>query len=69
MQLEAAFGVDIGDGEVDLLSGQYTAGDVVCVSAKTGVNIEELLMTIVARTPPPQGEPMGMLRAALVRAY
>jgi len=37
--------------------------DTVCVSAKTGTGIPELLEAIVAKIPPPSGDPAARLRA------
>lgn len=38
-------------------------GEVLAVSAKTGEGVEELLRTVVERTPPPEGDPEKTLRA------
>ena len=66
LQLNSAFGIDIGDGDK---AGSAVAGDVVCVSAKTGLGVEELLRVIVERTPPPAGDSDGIMRAALVDSW
>ena len=39
------------------------ASDAVCVSAKTGLNVPELLEEIVRRVPAPQGDPDGPVQA------
>lgn len=67
LQLESAFGIDIGPGK--LRPHEARAGDVVCVSAKTGLNVQELMRVIVARTPHPTGEQSGAMRAALVDSW
>ena len=67
LQLESAFGVDIGPGK--LRPNEARVGDVVCVSAKTGLNVQELMRVIVARTPHPTGDQSGPLRAALVDSW
>ena len=66
LQLNSAFGIDIGDGDK---AGSAVAGDVVCVSAKTGLGVTELLRVIVERTPPPAGDSDGIMRAALVDSW
>jgi GTP-binding protein LepA len=45
------------------------AGDAVRVSAKTGENVAELLEAIVARIPPPRGDPNGPLQALIVDSW
>jgi GTP-binding protein LepA len=45
------------------------AGDAVRVSAKTGENVAELLEAIVARIPPPKGDPNGPLQALIVDSW
>jgi GTP-binding protein LepA len=45
------------------------AHDAVRVSAKTGVGVDELLETIVARIPPPQGDPDGPLQALIIDSW
>jgi elongation factor 4 len=67
LQLESAFGVDIGPGK--LQPNEARVGDVVCVSAKTGLNVQELMQVIVARTPHPTGDQTGPMRAALVDSW
>jgi small GTP-binding protein len=67
LQLESAFGINIGSGK--LQPGEARVGDVVCVSAKTGLNVQELMRVIVSRTPHPTGEQSGLLRAALVDSW
>jgi GTP-binding protein LepA len=45
------------------------AADALRVSAKTGVGIPDLLETLVARIPPPQGDPDGPLQALIVDSW
>ncbi len=51
-------------GEIaDLLGGD--AGDAIPISAKTGEGVVDVLEAIVARVPPPQGEPAAPTRALI----
>jgi GTP-binding protein LepA len=45
------------------------AQDAVCVSAKTGLGVDLLLEDIVARIPPPQGNPDGPLQALIIDSW
>jgi GTP-binding protein LepA len=45
------------------------AEDAVRVSAKTGENVEELLETLIARVPAPQGDPDGPLQALIIDSW
>ena len=45
------------------------AADVICVSAKTGQGIQELLDAIVDRIPPPAGDPEAALQAMVFDSH
>ncbi len=45
------------------------ATDAIPCSAKTGVGIDEILEAIVAKIPPPKGNPNGPLRAMIVDSW
>jgi len=45
------------------------AEDAICISAKTGRNVRELLELIVRRIPPPQGAPEQPLRALIIDSW
>jgi len=45
------------------------ATDAIPCSAKTGMGIDEILEAVVARIPPPKGNPTGPLRAMIVDSW
>ncbi len=45
------------------------ATDAIACSAKTGMGIDEILEAVVARIPPPKGNPDGPLRAMIIDSW
>lgn len=45
------------------------ATDAIPCSAKTGMGIDEILEAVVAKIPPPQGNPAGALRAMIIDSW
>src|SRR5450830_1873529 len=45
------------------------ATDAIACSAKTGMGIDEILEAVVARMPPPKGNPAGPLRALIIDSW
>lgn len=45
------------------------ASDAVLCSAKTGLGVDEILETIVAKVPPPKGEPSAPLQALIIDSW
>src|SRR5574344_1068289 len=45
------------------------ATDAIPCSAKTGMGIDDILEAIVAKVPPPEGEPEGPLRAMIIDSW
>jgi GTP-binding protein LepA len=46
-----------------------SAHDVLCVSAKTGSGVPELLEQLISRIPPPEGDPEAPLQALIVDSW
>jgi GTP-binding protein LepA len=45
------------------------AKDAIRASAKTGENVREILETVIARVPPPRGDPQGPLKALVIDSW
>ncbi|MES2212803.1 MAG: translation elongation factor 4, partial [Pseudomonadota bacterium] len=45
------------------------AKDAVCISAKTGIGIDEVLCQLIAKIPPPTGDPTAPLQALIVDSW
>ncbi|MCY7371572.1 MAG: translation elongation factor 4 [Polaromonas sp.] len=45
------------------------ATDAIACSAKTGMGIDEILEAVIARIPPPKGNPAGPLRAMIIDSW
>ena len=54
--------------EVEEIIG-LPADDALCVSAKTGAGVPELLDALVRRIPPPQGDAQGPLQALIIDSW
>jgi GTP-binding protein LepA len=67
--------IDLVSAQPDLVAGDLEhilgvpAGQMLRVSAKTGQGVDELLETIVARVPPPKGDPDAPLRALIFDSH
>lgn len=67
--------VDLPAADIDRVKTQIEdvvgldASDAVCVSAKTGLNIEGVLEAVVHRLPPPKGDKTAPLKALLVDSW
>jgi GTP-binding protein LepA len=45
------------------------AGDALRISAKTGLNVPDVLEAVVYKLPPPKGDPAGRLQASIVDSW
>ena len=59
---------DNARSEVEDVIGIDASHAIAC-SAKTGMGIDEILEAVVARIPPPKGNPAGPLRAMIVDSW
>ena len=59
---------DNARSEVEDVIGIDASAAIAC-SAKTGMGIEEILEAVVARIPPPRGNPAGPLRAMIIDSW
>ena len=55
-------------GEIEDIIG-IPAKDALRVSAKTGEGIAEILESVIARIPPPAGDPVGPLKALIIDSW
>ncbi len=60
--------VEMVKKEIEEIIG-IDASEAICVSAKTGVGVEDLLEAIVARIPAPKGDPKAPLKALLFDSW
>ncbi|MGH8084187.1 MAG: translation elongation factor 4 [Lysobacter sp.] len=60
--------IDRAKAEIEAVIG-IDASDAVAISAKTGLNIEEVLEAIVARIPPPQPRDIDKLQALIIDSW
>ncbi|AVR88531.1 translation elongation factor 4 [Thauera aromatica] len=59
---------DNARGEIEDVIGVDASEAILC-SAKTGLGVEDVLEAIVARIPPPKGEPEGPLKALIIDSW
>ena len=67
IDLPAALPEDVAE-EVENITG-IPAEDVIPISAKTGINIEQVLEAVVKRVPPPDGDQDAPLRALVFDSH
>ena len=67
--------VDLQNAEPDRVAEEIEqvigieATDALRISAKTGLNVADVLETVVHRLPPPKGDPAGRLQALIVDSW
>ncbi|MBU6225509.1 MAG: translation elongation factor 4 [Burkholderiales bacterium] len=59
---------DTAKAEIEDVIG-IDAADAIPCSAKTGMGIEEILEAVVAKIPPPKGDPQAPLRAMIIDSW
>lgn len=59
---------DAAAAEIEDVIG-IDATDAILASAKTGLGIDEILEAVVARVPPPQGDPAAPLQALIIDSW
>jgi len=59
---------DNARSEIEDVIGVDASAAILC-SAKTGLGVEDVLEAIVARIPPPKGEPEGPLKALIIDSW
>jgi GTP-binding protein LepA len=63
IDMEAAMVDEVSDQIVDLIGCKKE--EIICVSARTGLNVEKVLEAVVARIPPPKGDENAPLQALI----
>jgi len=59
---------DAAKAEIEDVIG-IDAGDAVLCSAKTGVGVQDILEELIAKVPPPQGDPDAPLQALIIDSW